>query len=120
MQCFLLGNKYIELFQKFNDVVASCFGQSLDENYQVKIVDFHQAILKNKINFTPKLHACIYHIPEFISMKQKPLGFYSEQASESVHFAYAKHSENYKITQKSGDYDQKFLRSVTTFNALRQ
>lgn len=32
---------------------------------------FHQTILKSNVHSIPKLHLCIFYIPEFIEMKQK-------------------------------------------------
>lgn len=109
------------LFKKFNDVVDACFGQKLQENYHETINEFRNLIIKHNIRITPKIHATLFHIQDFINVKQQGLGYYSEQASESVHHAYGKHFENFKINllKMTPDSEKKMLRSVTSFNALR-
>ena len=40
-------------------------------------------------NITPKFHALIVHVPEFLKRNRNPsyaLGYDSEQSSESVHY----------------------------------
>lgn len=54
--------------------------------------------MKFKLNITPKLLAVVHQVPEFIEMKGKSLSIYSEQASESIHFAYFKHASNIKTS----------------------
>lgn len=115
-----LGNKYINVFETFNNVVTSCFGQNLDPHYQSIIGEFFNQIQALNISITPKIHAVVYHVPQFIKMKGKPLGLYSEQASESVHFAYSKHASNFKTSAIKTNYEAKLLRTVCTFNTLRQ
>lgn len=89
----------------------------LDTQYQAKIDVFEEEFKKSKISVTPKVHALIHHVPEFIKMKKKPLGIFSEQASESVHYQYNKHAENFKPSKST---TKKNLRAVCTFNCLRQ
>lgn len=116
---FYIENKYIPAFEKFDSVVAGCFGQSIDDTYASSIREFQDVITKLPISITPKLHALFCHVQDFIELKGKPLGFYSEQASESVHFAFTKHAEDYKLS-KSKINTEKLLRSVRSFNAIRQ
>lgn len=75
---------------------------------------------KLSLDPTPKIHILLYHVPEFISMTGKPLGIFSEQASESVHFAFNEHAESYKINYRKDNVGSKLLRAVCTFNSLRK
>lgn len=114
------GNKYIQVFCAFDQVVSACFGKELKSDYKEHIKKFFYCVKKLCITVTPKVHALIYHVPEFIEMTGHPLGFYSEQASESVHYAYTNHAEDFKINKNHSNYHGKLLRSVCSFNALRQ
>lgn len=70
------------------------------------------------ISITSKLHILFVHVPQFIEMTASSLGFYSEQASESVHYAFNCHVDNYKLS-KNKKKNEKLLRAVCTLNSLR-
>ncbi|CAH0547097.1 unnamed protein product [Brassicogethes aeneus] len=78
--------KYVKAFEDFNEVVKACFGNNLDENFATYINIFKQSFLDLDIKITPKVHAVFYHITQFCKENNMALGFFSEQAMESIHF----------------------------------
>lgn len=113
-------NKFIPLFHLFDRIVHACFGEDLDANYSLLILQFSKQLDDLKIKITPKIHILLFHVPEFVELTGKALGFYSEQASESVHHAYKNHAQNYKGNLCEESAQEKLKRSVTTFNCVRQ
>ena len=49
--------KFITAFKSFNEVVSSCFGQDLKDNFWRTINTFSRDYMKLKINVTPKVLA---------------------------------------------------------------
>ena len=78
---------YIAVLRAFNKVVHSCFGVTLLEGYAENITMFSKLYRELGITVTPKVHMVEQHIMDFIGLKGEAagLGFYSEQAMESVH-----------------------------------
>ncbi|CAH1105875.1 unnamed protein product [Psylliodes chrysocephalus] len=66
-------------------VVHECFGMILRPNYKSAIADFRRSYLALLKSVTPKIQAIFFHVEEFCDSTGKALGFYSEQAIESVH-----------------------------------
>lgn len=116
--CYFLGNKYVPVFNSFNKVVSSCFSNDLDANYGIYIAEFNLQCQKANIKFTPKIHAVVHHIEDFIKMTNKPLGFYSEQASEQVHHSFKLFSRNYNLSPKSENFLRNLKRCVSSYNSL--
>lgn len=118
IQYFLTGNKYAAVFSAFNNVVSSCFGRILDDNYKTLIDQFDKELEKANILPTPKIHALVHHVPEFIELNQRPLGFFSEQASEQVHHSFSVFEKNFKLNEKNFDnYKQKLYRCICSYNS---
>ncbi|CAH0555020.1 unnamed protein product [Brassicogethes aeneus] len=92
-----LDNEYIPVFEAFNQVVSGCFGQNLGDEYKDYIKKFKLKSSKAVITCTPKIHALIYHVPQFIEETQRALGFFSEQASEQVHHSFNIFSRNFNL-----------------------
>lgn len=61
------------------------------------VLKFREAYSKLELSITPKLHCLFVHVPEFCLKMKKGLGYYSEQASESVHANFRKTMERYKM-----------------------
>ena len=74
------------MFSAINQVVSSCFGQALNKHFEYDIEQFRLEILNLGIKITPKIHAILHHVPEFIKANHRALGFYSELASASNSF----------------------------------
>lgn len=70
------------------------------------------------IEVTPKVHAVFFHVKEFCEKNGLGLGFFSEQAMESVHFDFKSTWEINKVTIDHPDYPKKLLRAVCQYNSL--
>ncbi|CAL4067310.1 unnamed protein product, partial [Meganyctiphanes norvegica] len=77
--------KYVHILRCFYDVVKSCFGMTLDPQYDTYINQFKYAYKDMDITITPKVHILLMHVPDFITKHNRSLGWYSEQTLESVH-----------------------------------
>ena len=66
--------------------MKACFGKNLDPDSPIFIGALKKSFMDLEVSVTPKIHAVFYHVSEFCSKHLKGLGFYSEQAMESVHF----------------------------------
>ena len=106
--------------KKFNAVRLSCFGKTLDADYQKKMDAFEASFkrLQGDINQFPKFHVIIKHVPEFCA-RYGPLGPYSEQTFESVHYEFAKTWGRYSRPIGTSDYATQLLKAVVDFNTLR-
>ena len=94
----------IAAFKIFNTARPTWCGNVLNSSYRDSIFSFERAYKALRILITPKVHAVIKHIPEFLTTRQKSmtspsenslqlykkifqevLCLWGEQASESVH-----------------------------------
>lgn len=116
--CSLGCLKYVDAFEKFNEVVKSCFTMDLDPKFAKCIDKFKEAYLALNISVTPKVHAVFFHVEKFCNEHQKGLGFYSEQAMEAVHYDFSKTWAKYKVSRNNTNYGNKLLRAVCEYNAL--
>lgn len=120
-------HEYVDAFRKLDKVVTSCFGRNLDPNYEKYISEFRASFLFLGIPITPKLHIIFEHISQFMKLMKdlgwypRGLGWYSEQAMESVHKDFMKiwQGSKYNISPLNPKYDQNLLRAVCHFNSLR-
>ena len=112
--------QFVTTFETFNEVVKSCYGFELAEDFIERIDEFKQSYLKLKdVSVTPKVHAVFYHIPEFCLFAGRGLGAYSEQAVESLHTEFKKSWESFYVKNTANDkYPERFLRAVQTFNSM--
>ena len=110
--------KFVEVLHQFNLVRESCFGQDLAFNYKSQIEQFEIAYKKLGISVTPKIHCIFVHVPQFCDLKGVGLGFYSEQASESVHYDFKQTWNNYKVKENHPDFAKNLLKAVLKYNAL--
>ena len=85
---YTIGEPVLLSLEQFNNVVKSCFGRELKKDYLVHIENFADCYLALGKNVTPKVHAVFVHVPQFLQRHRdlkKGMGYWSEQASESVH-----------------------------------
>lgn len=108
--------QYAEALKHFDKVRKACFGNELDPNYRQLIKNFEGACTHLKIVKFSKLHILVDHVADFIERKQKPLGFYSEQASESVHADFQKTWDHYKRATSNPVYGNHLYRAVLRYN----
>ena len=107
--------------KKFNAVRLACFGQTLDDDYQKKIDAFEAAfkkLPKDSMNQFPKFHVVINHVPQFCA-RYGPLGPYSEQTFESVHYEFLKTWKRFLRPKGTSDYAVQLKKAVVDFNTLR-
>lgn len=86
---------FADALVKFDAVVAGSFGMIESKTIQTDILAFEKAFMKLGISVTPKVHAVIEHLPEFLALGYGPLGPYSEQATEAAHYDFEKIWKNY-------------------------
>jgi hypothetical protein len=108
--------KYVDAFEKFNNVVSDCFSHSLAQDYKVKIRQFEIVYRCLGISEIVKAHILFWHVPEFLDPKNHGLALYSEQCAESIHFAYWAVWEKYKVDSKNPGYGNQMLCAVLDFN----
>ena len=77
----------LDVFLAFNKVVHAYFGTKLDKDFEYYIKDFGDSYCFLGLSVTPKVHAILCHVKQFLNRKgaHRGLGDYSEQASEAVH-----------------------------------
>ncbi len=109
--------EFVSLFEAFDRLVNSCFGNSLDQNYLKYLTQFENLFHEANLRETPKLHAIFRHVPQFLCDKPHGLGVYSEQAFEGVHHDFGEHYKNFKRNPNHPEFREKFTRAVITYNA---
>lgn len=110
--------KYVQVFEDFNSVVSACFGNVLENNYTTCIENFKKSYISLGVSVTPKVHIVFFHVREFCHKTGMSLGFFSEQAMESVHFDFKSVWLKNKVGENHPDYPTKLLRAVCSYNAL--
>lgn len=88
---------YADAFENFLKVVNSCFKSVLEPHFEKCILDFQTSFLNLNISVTSKIHAIFHHVKEFCKSRGIGLGFFGEQAFESVHHDYNETWENSTI-----------------------
>ena len=112
----------LDTFLAFNEVRKACFGVLLDkEHFRVHIRRFAEAYQILGLSITPKLHAIFVHVPQFLQHQNlvKGLGFWSEQASETVHrdFDDLWVEGRYKRALGHTEYSNQLFKCVVTYNS---
>lgn len=109
--------KYVKCLKDFQDVVNSCFATVLNPKFEDYIIQFRKSYVDLKINITPKVHAVFFHVTYFCSKMHRGLGFFSEQAMESVHSDFQKTWAKYKVKSINPEYAVKLLKAVREYNS---
>ena len=114
---------YVLVFMAFDKVRISCFSEVLIPSYKNDIIHFGNLYCNlktaegNPVSMTPKIHILIDHVPEFCESKGRGLGFFNEQASESVHHDFELIWKNYKVLcETHPKFAEQFLRAVLEYN----
>ena len=113
---------FYNCLKDFKDVIDSCFGFTLDENYREVISKFQSSFSQLHMEFsvteTVKIHIILTHITQFIEQEGRPLGKYSEQELENSHSAWVVIWARYKVKDfDSPTYSDHILRAVLNFNS---
>ena len=95
-------------------MIVACFGQDLKPDYKSKIgnlnfLTFRHLTIKHRslgITVTPKVHLLETHASEFLEMMggEHGLGYYSEQAMESMHKDLKKEWQGEKLDENHPNY----------------
>lgn len=115
--CELGCLRYVESLECLRRVVHECFGVILRPNYKSAIADFRRSYLALLKAVTPKMHAIFFHVEEFCGSTGNALGFYSEQAVESVHHDFNETWKKYKVLNSHPDYNKILFRAVCEYNS---
>ena len=109
---------FVFCLKKFNEVCISCFGSlTLYGNFEERIRDFENSYMRLKISVTTAAHVVFNHVVQFCKYHKLPLGYFSEQASESVHRDFLCLWESSgKVDQKHSKHDRNLLDTVIRYN----
>lgn len=122
MQDDILGS-LILAFDALKVVKDTCFGMDLAPDYKEHIQNYKDRYLSTKLKVSPKAHALFVHVSEFLDLMHKDypkrgLGFWSEQASESVHYDFKDFWEKgYKLSPIHKNYARNLLDCLTVYNS---
>lgn len=105
--CTLGCLKFVKVLDDFRKVVDSCFGTVLDPAFTRYINRFKESYLALHISVTPKAHVIFFHVPQFCTRYNKALGFYNEQAMESIHYEFKSFWQKYQVNRKHKEYPQR-------------
>ena len=113
----------LKAMEALDSVRKACFSQTLDEDFESKIHALAECWLELGIKVTPKAHALFVHVAQFLNFQNKDqavkrgLGFWSEQASESVHSDFQKFwlGGCYKREFGAADYVEKTLECIIKY-----
>ena len=99
-------------------------GKFLEHNYEEAMKTFEDSMnfLQGKYGFsiTPKIHILITHVPQYIKLTGKSLGFISDQTTEMVHQIVNKRMENSNYVVKAIESDthgEKLLKGILHVNS---
>ena len=115
--CPINALPFVDCFKALKDVVHTCFGWTLSDDYTKAIELFKEAYMALDIPVTPKVHCIFHHVQEFCEKKNEGLGRWSEQAIESLHADFKPTWEKYKTTQSNPSFSHRLLQAVREYNA---
>lgn len=108
---------YCQLLQEFNKVRSSCFGQQLDDSFNMCIKSFEQLYRSLPISVTTAVHIVTKHLIQFCKLNRSSLGQFSEQASESVHSDFlSMYNSSGKVGAANENYGSSLLKAVIRYN----
>ena len=91
------------------------------EGYKQVIREFETSYKLLGIGVTPKVHAVLDHVEDFLDRQNDGLGLghHSEQASEAVHSDFKKlwTGDGYKREINHPDYSKNLLKCVVVYNS---
>ena len=109
---------FVNVFKAFDQIVQSCYGKTLAEDYKGKISEFKECYTKLGISVTPKVHAVLHHISEFFDIKKMGLAPWSEQTAESIHSDFKKIWSNFIVRDTCNpECGKRLLEAIITYNS---
>ncbi len=115
----------VRAFRAFREVQRRCFGLWLLDGYDAAIEQFACAYRDLDLLVSPKVHAVIQHVGAVLHNQSTTsgepphgLGFWSEQASESVHADFSRMWERcFKMALSQPSYARQLLTCVVQYNS---
>ena len=100
-----------------DEVSSKCFSNVLADDWQESIQRFEDSFVKLGRAWTPKVHALVFHVPEFIRSRNRALGPYSEQTGESLHHVWKEYVKERFSKLPRGKFPDPTLHALVRFNA---
>ena len=124
-EVYMKGLPFTRALRNFDRVVHSCFGQKLLEGWEEHIAEFstsYKDLISStgrQVTITPKVHILTTHVEQFLQMKNdgRGLGYWSEQAFESVHADFKQDWENVKVDINHPDFLSKMMKCIIRYNS---
>ena len=108
---------FFACFEQFQQVVESCFGMTLDSNFENYITAFIFSYMKLGISVTTSAHVIFTNVTQFCKFKKSSLGNFSEQVSESVHSDFmVMWQQACKVDKNHSNYAINLKAVVTRYN----
>ena len=108
---------YVEALRLFALVAKSCFSaDKLWDNYKDYINEFKECYKKLEISVTPKAHVIFYEIPIFCDEVKQPLGKFSAQPFESMHFDFKPTYKCYMRPENHPQHGPKLKDAMVSYN----
>ena len=113
---------YADVLRTIDAVSHACFGNVLADDWEDSIEKFNRAFDKLPRAWTTKVHALVYHLPEFIRAREtegilRPLGPYSEQTGESLHHVWKDFVQKRFSKLPKKKFPDPTLHALVRFNA---
>lgn len=113
---------FIEAFRALNAMVDECFGlyYNPDVDHKALANTYREKYLALNISVTPKAHAVMFHVVEFMDIVEDSLGIYAEQACETLHSKWEKTWRWFGVRNPDHwDYCRKLGRAMADFSGKR-
>ena len=120
----------IKLLESFSVLVTKTFGFKLESGYKDAIAKFSSAYRKlnredpKTFAITPKIHIVMFHVLQYLELlngetgEERGLGYFSEQAFESVHSDMARMWENgRKVSASHKDFRETLRKFLVAYNS---
>ena len=109
---------FVDCLRYFYEVEKSCFGMTLDPTWKQKIEDFEKSYRSLNISVTPKVHCVFFEVPILLERHGRPLGHFSTQKFESVHYDFKATLANYHVPEENHpDFGEKLKAAVVAYNS---
>ena len=91
---------YVRALRDFRKVVKSCFSINLHESFETDILAFKESFMDLEISITPKVHAVLFHVPDFCRQGAQGLAYFQSRPQNLCTINFKKHGTSIKF-QKS-------------------
>jgi hypothetical protein len=116
----------VNLLRAFKPVVEGTMGQDLVDDFEEKIgayghefVNAEQNLLTLdsdiKLPKTWKIHAILFHLPQFLTRVKCGMAQYSKQTMESIHHKMKATFARFCVSEDNSSHGERLLRSVIEF-----